>query len=514
MGFVEREGTPRSSGLMDQEFPNPDEIFEDRYRIVSEIDRGGFGRVYLAQQLELNRDVAIKVLQPVRREGVDETQEAQRLEIIAKRFTREAQLVSQLRDSHTVTMYDYGTTDDGLLYMVLEYVHGEPLNRLVEQHGAFTPERAVKITMQILSSLEEAHALGMLHRDIKPANVMLFDHAGRTDQVKVLDFGLAKSVESGEFTADDPDLTGDEVILGTPRYMSPEQIRGESLDARTDIYSLGLVLFEMLAGYKAVGGDSTMQTLARHLNNVPICLPADLDVPEGLRHIVDRMLLKNPEQRFVSARELVDALNGWRDYTPPDGLEFDSGSAEVRTYVRNDEERQRRLMIGIGGVMALFLVIAIISAFAGSDDAQAVAETEQPETAETAETTETPDAGATTVNTKPVVAEVRTEEPEPERIEPPSDDEPSTDRDPFARAGVDEEVAGAKTETDVPKESEPAETDAEPEVAEPVEKKKETTKEPPPDPPRTKKRTRRKRSTKRHKSGKKKENKLKLRVLQ
>lgn len=353
-------------------FPSPEEVFEDRYRIVSIINRGGFGRVYRAQQLELNRDVAIKVLQPVTRDGMDADEESQRLGVVKKRFEREAQLVSQLRDSHTVVMHDFGTTLDGLLYMVLEYIDGKSLTELVEEEGALDPERAVKITRQVLWSLQEAHALNMLHRDVKPQNIMVFDHAGRRDQVKVLDFGLAKSAESAEFRAEDPDLTGDQVILGTPRYMSPEQIRGEPLQPSTDIYSLGLVLFEMLAGYKAVTGESTMNTLARHLNDQPIKLPDDVDVPTGLRDIVNRMLIKTAPERLQTAEDVLDALEFWDAETSVLGGSTSDPLTMAPAFL--EERRKQTLIWSAAGVFSLFLVVAVI--YAAMPDEQSAQATE------------------------------------------------------------------------------------------------------------------------------------------
>ena len=344
-------------------FPNPGEVFQNRYRIVSVINRGGFGRVYRATQIELNRDVAIKVLQPIRRDGLDADQEAKRLQIVAKRFEREAQLVSQLRDSHTVMMHDYGTTPDGLLYMVLEFVDGLSLDAVVEEAGPLDPQRVVKIARQVLSSLDEAHALGMLHRDIKPQNIMLFDHAGRMDQVKVLDFGLAKSVEGGEFNSEDPDLTGEEVILGTPRYMSPEQIRGEVLGPMTDMYSLGLVMFEMLAGYKAVEGESTMTTLARHLNEVPIALPVDVAVPGALREFVDRMLLKKSAGRVQTAKHGMELLENWHlpslAAAGTDDDELSAAAAHDASFAAFDDRKKKIAIYTAVALMILFLVVGV-----------------------------------------------------------------------------------------------------------------------------------------------------------
>lgn len=313
MSATETTITPPLHDVAPDAFPQPGETFMEKYRIEKILNRGGFGCVYRASQTELHRAVAIKVLQPASRIGFqdDSEAEAKRLQVVTRRFEREAQLVSQLRDPHTVMVYDFGHTPSGLLYMVLEYVDGLPLNEVLEREGALGPERSVKIIEQVLSSLQEAHAFNMLHRDIKPANIMLFDHVGRRDQVKVLDFGLAKAIDDPHFTADNPDLTDAEVLIGTPRYMSPEQIRGHRLTPATDMYSLGLVFYELLTGEKAVDAKSTMNTLARHVNDEPIQLPAEINVPNGLRSIVNRMLDKDAKRRLCSAEDILKLLNSW-----------------------------------------------------------------------------------------------------------------------------------------------------------------------------------------------------------
>lgn len=467
-------------------FPNPEEVFQDRYRIVSVVNRGGFGRVYRATQIELNRDVAIKVLQPVRRDGMDADQEAKRLEIVKKRFEREAQLVSQLRDSHTVMMHDYGTTPQGLLYMVLEYVDGKPLSEVIEETGPMDPVRVVKIVRQVLSSLEEAHALGMLHRDIKPANIMLFDHAGRTDQVKVLDFGLAKSVEGGEFNNEDPDLTGEEVILGTPRYMSPEQIRGEAMGPTTDLYSLGLVLFEMLSGYKAVEGESTMNTLARHLNEIPIELPKEVKVPGALRATVNQMLRKNRSERPASAAAVLELLERWQmaslDVPVGRGEMFATGGHDVN--YEFDDQKKKVAIYALGGVMAFFLLIGIISAVSGRGGTEQTAEAAtNPQKSEEEPSVEREEAAAlakanseiepvepATADDDPIIEEMTIEpapseplnaaaDPEPGQKNPaPEDGQAVGEEDSDASAPDETATNGAQaedTEPEAPEETEP-----------------------------------------------------------
>ncbi len=307
-------------------FPVAGDVFVGRFTIESILNRGGFGCVYKAMQNDLGRPVAIKVLRPATRVGFNDDKSAadRRLDIVSKRFEREAQLVSQLRDPHTVLMYEYGQTPDGLLYMVLEFINGQALSDVIAEEGAVTPTRAVNIVLQALSSLEEAHARGVLHRDIKPPNIMLYSHMGRRDQIKVLDFGLAKSMDDPVFNADNPDLTDDEVLIGTPRYMSPEQIRGHRLAPSTDIYSLGLVFYELLVGEKAVMAKSTMNTLARHINEVPIRLPDELEVEPSLRRIVNQMIEKDVSKRYASASAIMQDLENYKVEPSVDYLDYES----------------------------------------------------------------------------------------------------------------------------------------------------------------------------------------------
>src|SRR5690554_2106034 len=161
---------------MGDSFPKAGGVFQNRYRINSVIGRGGFAQIYLAEQMDLGRQVALKVLSPGLRGDDKHAQE------VAERFRREAKLVASLRDPHTIIMYDYGRTEDSLLYMVFEYIDGLTLSGLVRKEGRISAERASKILRQCLSSLQEAHAMGVLHRDIKPANIMVYEHIGRTDQ--------------------------------------------------------------------------------------------------------------------------------------------------------------------------------------------------------------------------------------------------------------------------------------------------------------------------------------------
>src|SRR5690554_273746 len=287
---------------MGDNFPKPGGIFQNRYRIGSVIGHGGFAQIYQAEQIDLGRQVALKVLNPGLRGNDAHGQE------VAERFRREAKLVASLRDPHTITMHDYGRTDDALLYMVFEYIDGRTLSGLVRDEGKISARRAVKILRQCLSSLQEAHALGVLHRDIKPANIMVYEHIGRTDQVKVLDFGIAKSVLAGE-ESNGQDLTQAGMIIGTPRYMAPEQLRGTPLGPQTDLYSLGLVAYELLAGQKAIELDSMVSIITRQVSNEPIQLPEHIGVSPRLAALVNGMLHKSERERFQNAGEVLRALD-------------------------------------------------------------------------------------------------------------------------------------------------------------------------------------------------------------
>ena len=316
------------------DFPNVGEVFVGRYQIDRVLGRGGFARVYHATQLDLRRDVAIKVMKPLTdtEEVTDET--TARMERIEQRFRREAQLISRFRSPNTVTVYDYGRTDGGLLYMTLEYLDGRTVAQLLAAEIQIDPQRAVFMIRQVLTSLHEAHHFDVLHRDIKPQNIMVFRHIDRDDLIKVLDFGIAKVMEGGDEEADD-ELTTDGTMVGTPRYMSPEQIRGgEPLGPPSDIYAVGLVLYEMITGVKAVPETTTMRIIAAHVDVRPFNLPDHAMVGEGMRRILGRMLAKAPEERFQSAREVLDALDQWDPHEPRTeerSLDVRAGRAKVDT---------------------------------------------------------------------------------------------------------------------------------------------------------------------------------------
>jgi serine/threonine-protein kinase len=263
-----------------------------QYVIRERIGDGGMGAVYRAEQRTVGRDAAIKVLHP-------------RLSTpaLAERFQQEARAASQLNHPHIVTIYNYGTMDDGTPFLAMEFLDGVSLQQVIARTGAMSPERVVHIASQIADSLDEAHRSGIVHRDLKPHNVMLVERSQQPDFVKVLDFGMAK-VQGVEMTADG-------LLCGTPRYMSPEQLRGGTIDGRSDLYSLGIVLFEMLAGRTPFQADDVLGFVHQHLNAPPPSLSEvapSKKIPPALEDLVRRLLAKSPSQRPKRAAHVVDEL--------------------------------------------------------------------------------------------------------------------------------------------------------------------------------------------------------------
>ncbi|MFO0686890.1 MAG: protein kinase [Sandaracinus sp.] len=273
---------------------------DGRFRILSALARGGMGAVYRAEQLPLGRAVAIKILS-LRH---DEDQDPE----FRKRFLLEASTAAKLTHPNTVRVFDYGQTDDGLYFIAMELLEGQTLKEVIAKEGALDPERAVEIAKQIARSLREAHRLGIVHRDMKPGNVMLVERGGE-ETVKVLDFGLAKDTggENGEVE----DITQTGVFTGSPKYMSPEQIQGEKLDARSDLYSVGVILYEMLSGRPPFVRDQPMQVLMDHIREIPKTVAAPegkTPLPLGVVHVTMRCLAKVRDERWADMDQLLLAL--------------------------------------------------------------------------------------------------------------------------------------------------------------------------------------------------------------
>jgi serine/threonine protein kinase len=273
-------------------------VINGRFKILSVVARGGMGKVYRAEQAPLGRVVALKVLNP-NYSGENDPE-------FHKRFFLEASIVARLSHSNTVTLYDYGQTDDGVYFMAMELLEGRTLHRRLRDEGPVDAARALHITLQVCRSLREAHGLGVIHRDLKPANIFLLHRDDDRDFVKVLDFGLVKLTDS-----DGESLTQTGLFMGSPKYMAPEQIRGEKVSPATDVYSLGVILFEMLTGRVPFDKPNSVNLLMAHVSDpVPALteVKPDLSVPAVVEDLVYRCLSKSPEDRFASMDELIAAI--------------------------------------------------------------------------------------------------------------------------------------------------------------------------------------------------------------
>ena len=278
----------------------PGQVFEGKYKILRELGRGGFGMVYLAFQEGMDRHVALKVLKS------SVTQQAPSAK---ERFLREVKIISKLKHPNTVTIHDFGETYDGGLYMVLEFVEGETLKQVLKREGAQDSLRAADLARQIARSLSEAHRHGVVHRDLKPANIMITSIEADKDFVKVLDFGVARLLDPKTNDLTSVGLPeGERELIGTPRYMSPEQVRGESLTGASDIYGLGLILYEMLCGEPAVQGDTTMGLITQQISPEPLKLVHLPHFPPALQDIIRIATSKQLSDRFQTAEQMADAL--------------------------------------------------------------------------------------------------------------------------------------------------------------------------------------------------------------
>ncbi len=269
-----------------------------RFKITGLVARGGMGTVYRAEQAPLGRICAVKVLKP--------SDAGTRDPDFSKRFSREASIASKLTHPNTVTIFDYGCTEDDVYYMAMEYLVGQTLRRAIRKAGFFAQDRAIHVARQICRALSEAHSFGVIHRDLKPANIFLVEHGDEVDFVKVLDFGLVKRVSEtkGE------ELTRAGFSMGSPKYMAPERIRGDRVDARTDIYSLGIIMYEMIAG-KAPFDGSSNNVLMAQVQQEPLPLRQvnpKARVSTALEEIIAKSMAKDPRVRFDSMDDLLGAL--------------------------------------------------------------------------------------------------------------------------------------------------------------------------------------------------------------
>src|ERR1051325_5237971 len=278
------------------------QVLAGKYRIDEKIDEGGMGCVYRATHVLMEKVVAVKVLHPAL--AADDK--------IVARFTREAKAASRISHPHAINVTDFGESENGVVYLVMEYLRGRTLKDIVRSEGPMPLARVVEIVRQVSGALEAAHAEGVVHRDLKSDNIMLEEAAGGGDWAKVLDFGIAKIQQTAQSVHEtDPGLTSPNLIIGTPQYMSPEQCsQASDIDTRTDIYSFGVIVYEMLAGHVPFTGDSPTAIMMKHLQEPPPSILEERgDLPAGVGRVISRALAKRPEDRYQKAGELYEALN-------------------------------------------------------------------------------------------------------------------------------------------------------------------------------------------------------------
>jgi len=264
------------------------QVVADRYHVIKKLGEGGMGQVYLAEHVKMGRRSAIKVMNPSMVHDPD----------AVARFNREASNASRITHPNVCAIYDFGETPEGLIYLAMEFVEGEPLTELLERDGSLPVPRAFGIFVQVAEALQAAHDLGIVHRDLKPDNIMLARRTGGGDMVKVVDFGIAKAV-GGDESGQKVTKTG--LVVGTPEFMSPEQLSGDKVDGRSDLYSLALVLFRMLAGKLPFEATTVQETMIKRLTDDPTKLAEarpDLTFPPGLQAVLDTALARNPVDRY------------------------------------------------------------------------------------------------------------------------------------------------------------------------------------------------------------------------
>ncbi|MBX6333518.1 MAG: serine/threonine protein kinase, partial [Gemmatimonadaceae bacterium] len=348
-------------------------VIADRYHVLRKLGEGGMGQVYLAEHVKMGRKSAIKVMNPSMSHDPD----------AIGRFNREAANASRISHNNVAAIYDFGETPEGLIYLAMEYIEGEPLTKIMERTGALPPARAADIARQVAEALEAAHELGIVHRDLKPDNIMIATGKDGRDVVKVVDFGIAKA-QGGEGQK----VTKTGLVVGTPEYMSPEQLSGDQLDGRSDVYTLGLVTFHMLTGTLPFPSSTIQESMIMRLTDRPRTLAEmrpDATWPAPLQHVLDRALARRADERYQRASDfaadIVRAVSGGAAGAAPAGaptvVNPAASSATVpQTRVSGGggpptpqpgaapASRGRRVLVSVG-VGAGLLVVAVAARRAG-----------------------------------------------------------------------------------------------------------------------------------------------------
>ncbi len=296
--FCPRDGMALRSAIQSTDLLGA--VIADRYHILKKLGEGGMGTVYLAEHVKMGRKSALKVMNP----GMNTDADA------IARFNREASNASRLSHPNICGIYDFGETTDGIIYLAMEFIEGSSLSALIEQSGQLPAHRAASIVHQTADALQVAHDAGIVHRDLKPDNIMVAKNRDGSDLVKVVDFGIAKASSS-----DAQNVTKTGMVVGTPEYMSPEQLVGDKLDGRSDIYSLGLVAFNCLTGMLPFAADSAQEAMIMRLTDTPRSLANVIPAvpwPPSLQGTLDKALALDIKDRYSSAavfgREFAAAI--------------------------------------------------------------------------------------------------------------------------------------------------------------------------------------------------------------
>ncbi|HEY6463173.1 MAG TPA: serine/threonine-protein kinase, partial [Polyangiaceae bacterium] len=336
-------------------------VLLDRVRIERPIARGGMGKVYFGVQVGMKRPCAVKILDPRLGGGQDAAE-------FARRFLLEASTAAKLTHPNVVTIFDYGEMADGGCFIAMEYLEGRSLSDELKKGGHLSAERAIHIAKQVSRALREAHALGVVHRDMKPGNVFLVKQDDDEDFVKVLDFGLVKETAATD-AQDQHTQIGQ--IMGSPRYMAPEQVQGKAVDARTDIYSLGAMLYAMLAGKPPFDKATELATMMAQVSDAPLPFSTSAPgvvLPPGLEAVVMKCLAKNPDDRYASMEELATALKlrpGFAGSASDSGRHTQSPLFAPALDLAGPTQPKRRstapIILGIAAVVGIGLTAALLT---------------------------------------------------------------------------------------------------------------------------------------------------------
>lgn len=314
-----------------------------KYDIIDVIGHGGMGVVYKGRQVMMDRTVAIKMLQT---QHIADS-------MSVKRFYQEGKAASKMNHPHVITVYDFGVTaNTGQPFIVMDYLQGVALSDLIKEEGQLGVERSIKVLSQATDALDHAHRMGVIHRDLKPSNIMLIDYEDEKDYVKVVDFGVAKLITAG---GEQQRLTQMGEVCGSPVYMSPEQCQGLELDNRSDIYSMGIVIYETLTGRLPILGKTMVDTMSKHITDMPPRFSEvrpDLYIPERLEAVVFKALAKDPAERHQSMADLTKDLE---TAIPRPGksavLRSDSQTGEKQ------EEKKGNASLKVGLVVAALMLV-------------------------------------------------------------------------------------------------------------------------------------------------------------